>query len=143
MVLELILESNAIVFHGIDYEGDNLEVIASYKFYWERNAIITKTYAIKYFDGNLVPFSVTFSNTNKRNLWGYATPTEKKVLWIFYALRVGPENAYDPFVDSFFAKQSKSTDLDSWRRVFVNKGTVEDNNRFSRMPFVLFAFAEP
>jgi hypothetical protein len=123
--------------------GINLEVVASYKFVWQGNTIVTKTFALKLYDGTLIPFSVTYSNLPRKNQDDLKTPSDKKILMVNYAPKVTPAQPDDPFSDSFFAAQLQSTDMDAMRLVLSGKGTAEQKARISRMPFVLFTYLDP
>jgi len=140
--------TETLTFNGLrdssnNNDGNDIGVIASYKFVWGNETHVVKTFVMELSDGSRLPFQVAYSNSDPRNQLGISTPTKKMILAVDYGYKVVPSRPADPFVEAFFASQGLPTDYASLKSVVEGNGSDADKARFSRMPFVLFMFEEP
>ncbi|MFA6007198.1 MAG: hypothetical protein WC784_00945 [Candidatus Shapirobacteria bacterium] len=117
--------------------------IASYKFSWQGKEILTKTFVAKDQNGNLVPFSVTYTTSNSPVFSqdsGYNTPAEAIGMAMRYEWERAKESVTDPFIDTFLPNRDKNTDSAAWARFFAGMGTSDDAEKTSRARFIIEDF---
>jgi hypothetical protein len=137
------VENIGIDFNGqrFDFMKENLQPIASYKFKWQGQEILTKTFILKDTKGNLVPFSVTYTTPdspvfNFKDI-SYKTPSSEIGMTIRYGWNNYMKVSFtDPFIDAFLPEDTTN----NWRKVLNSDSTLEERELFSRTPFVIDSF---
>jgi hypothetical protein len=134
---------------GYQFDGGNIvfwynewRAVGSYKFDWRKQEILNKTFVVRDQNGNLVPFSVTYTTPDSPvfvQRMMYRTPSVETMMYMRYEWNSAKMLHFtDPFIDSYLSDNGKY--FESWQRFFGGVGTEEDKYNVSRMRFVLATF---
>ncbi|HTX80311.1 MAG TPA: hypothetical protein VMC62_11610 [Longilinea sp.] len=119
-------------------------VIASYKFTWKGEEILTKTLVVSDRQGNLIPLSITYAptssaifNTDQK----YQTPNDSQSNFLKFQF-VWTDNEEKLMPDEFSVAflPENDTNLDAPRRAFSANGTADDREILSRSHFIWYRF---
>jgi hypothetical protein len=137
-----------IVGSGIKYEQakivlsiNEVSVIASKKFIWQGQEILTKTYVFNDGQGNLVPLSFTYTTPNSPLFdtdLGYISSNGFEVGVIFeWSGTYARSGITDPFAASFLPGEKNYTGYDALSRFMIGKSTAADRKTVSQARFML------
>ncbi|MGI6249823.1 MAG: hypothetical protein ACOYKD_00440 [Anaerolineaceae bacterium] len=123
--------------------------IASYKFMWQGQEMLSKTFLFKSLWDDLVPITLTYTPEDSwffsRNKL-YETPdsSERMKLYVMYAYRESMKEAkMDDFLDQFLPTDTSKELNEVIARIWWNGGeapTEDDYEEFSKMNFILANF---
>ncbi|GEM_PF-1861450 len=124
--------------------------VASYKFKWEGQEILNKTFLYTSQQGDLIPITLTYAPEDSwffDEEFAYQIPdgSQKMDLYTLYAFRESMKQEYsDDFMDQFLPTTTSQTLNEAiiriWRRGEIP--TPADYEIFSKMPLILWAFEE-
>ncbi len=127
-------------------DSKNWPVIASYKFTWNGQEMLTKTLVFKDKQGNLIPVSITYTTPTSGILFdaagGYKTPPPDMVR-SFYFRCVWDDSLKKEFSDKFEESflPAVDTDFNAQYRTFGGIGTAADRDILSRSRFIWSRFS--
>jgi len=113
-------------------------VIASFRFTWQGQEILTKTYIVNDGQGNLVPLSLTYTTPNSN--WfvtkdGYNDPSKQKGMCYEWTSETA-KYVDDKFAASFMPNGQEYTGFDSIQRFIIGTSTQADREMVSRERFL-------
>lgn len=113
-------------------------VIAAYKFFWEGQEILTKTFVFEDSQGNLIPVSATYTTSDSllfNSELNYITPILREGYFYYAWNERVRELVYVKFAEIFLP--IKNIDLDAQRRAFFGSGDSNDRDVLSRSRFII------
>jgi hypothetical protein len=138
---------------GFDYQGasfdlisKNWPVIASYKFNWQGQEILTKTFILKDKNGNLIPLSLTYTTPDSFLFDSsrlYTTPSEEKeiTLGIDFEWNDNVKKLItDNFAGNFLPTNETDSGFDSLRRVLASVSTEKDREIVAKSYYIMVRF---
>jgi hypothetical protein len=118
----------------------NWPVIASYKFTWNEQEILTKTVVLKDSQGVLIPVSITYTTPDSPafdSIMGFKTPPAgfSGVWYVYFAWTDYNKRFYtDKFIESFMP--TSDTNFEAQRRVWAGTGSDVDRDLVARSRFI-------
>ena len=138
-VTSALYESSAFEFASEDWP-----VIASYKFKWQGHEMLTKTFAVRNKNGNLIPLSVTYTTPDSLifdSVMMYKTLSGGLFMKVYFGWNDRVKSLInDIFIDSYLSNSDYGVVVDAMRRFCAGTDTEADRKLISSAHLVVSKF---
>ncbi len=128
-------------FGQVELASDEWPVVAAYKFVWQGQEMLTKTFIINDGKGNLTPLSITYTTPNSIIFdpsMRYKTPTKRLFMLVFFDWNTTDRGLYhDNFISDYLSGSSVDTFISSMGNIYSGKDSEMDRALISRTRLVM------